>query len=786
VTIEYSATDRSYTVTTDGRSQTFRPADIDAARSSAAATVYIRTNGGTADVLTLTKPGTSGRLTYQYVAGGFWERTVSGATSTSGSVDGFAYGVETPDAALPRSGTANYGIDLIGVMGYPNSAPSPLAGRGTLYVDFAKGSIVITGEADGGTTFNGTATIASASNNFSGRFEYYSLGSMTGQIDGRFFGPGAQEVGAAWHVKNNGGNAAAGIILGRKNPDTPVNSDFVNIANSQFFENSGVILKATYANGSNNSSNKLTQASDFLVHYDAGYKSYTIVAGDKAEFFGPDRVPDNAAPGSHWTKGIGTTRSTLQFLNGGTHVTGARYVFTDGDATSSFVTSNFFIYGFPTANADIVRSGTSFFKSSIAGSMTDQGYDSLLDIAGPGVIQVNFATGAIDIRGAFDIVYRPITGPRAVGNGSYTGTAQLASSANSFTGSIELAASDTYRGDLSGRFYGPAGKELGAIFKASDSGGDVAAGTITASLDPSANASTKALADLTETTVFISSKAQAGITVDQPSGRQFSLGPPSVSRTGLQPRITYDPQTGSYIVREFGGDHQDQLLETLRFGTADRDTAASDAKFDVFNVASGNTTHRISLLRPGAGNPAIQLTYASFIGLVSKTVEGAPINRDTTRYSYFALGTPTAETLMPRSGTGTYNGLATGYGTVRGIGFAEYDISGTSKLSVNFTSLATQLDLTLAGRNLADGTNFNFGDFIFNGALGYSLVDGQRLNQISMGLKRDTLPPGSSGDAFGHLYGPAGQEHVTPFGMQVRGADGSETVIGGVAYGKRD
>jgi len=65
VTLNYDAATRGYTLAVDGRMQTFLPSQIDAAQSNAAITVYVRTNGDTTESLTLTKPGTSGRLTYQ-------------------------------------------------------------------------------------------------------------------------------------------------------------------------------------------------------------------------------------------------------------------------------------------------------------------------------------------------------------------------------------------------------------------------------------------------------------------------------------------------------------------------------------------------------------------------------------------------------------------------------------------------------------------------------------------------------------------------------------------------
>jgi hypothetical protein len=68
-TINYDAAARSYTLSAEGRTLTFLPADIDAAQTTATLTVYKKVAGSTTDTLTLTKPGTEGRFTYTYVGG---------------------------------------------------------------------------------------------------------------------------------------------------------------------------------------------------------------------------------------------------------------------------------------------------------------------------------------------------------------------------------------------------------------------------------------------------------------------------------------------------------------------------------------------------------------------------------------------------------------------------------------------------------------------------------------------------------------------------------------------
>lgn len=211
LTVRYDAAARSYTVSTDGRSQTFGQPDIDTAQSTPELQVFSRKEGSLTQSLSLTRPGTSGPLNYRYVGLGVWQRVNVSGSRADFSFDSFTYGLPTQAAATPRSGVGVYDVALIGALGTTTrSHPISLSGTGKLTADFARGDILLSGSIVGtsaetrvrefNSTFDGSARIASGTNSFSGTMRFFGSSPMTGTLDGRFFGPAAEEVGATFAV----------------------------------------------------------------------------------------------------------------------------------------------------------------------------------------------------------------------------------------------------------------------------------------------------------------------------------------------------------------------------------------------------------------------------------------------------------------------------------------------------------------------------------------------------------------------------------------------------------
>ncbi len=146
----------------------------------------------------------------------------------------FVTGYETPEGAMPTTGSATFSGSANGSMFAPASTSNglpcgctevQLTGIATFTVDFGARSLDGTLTEMGITTpWNDVAfTSTIMGNSFSGTTSVTTApsGAMglnaTGTLEGRFFGPSAQEAGAVWTLFD-GTNAAIGTLGGRRGP----------------------------------------------------------------------------------------------------------------------------------------------------------------------------------------------------------------------------------------------------------------------------------------------------------------------------------------------------------------------------------------------------------------------------------------------------------------------------------------------------------------------------------------------------------------------------------------
>jgi hypothetical protein len=153
----------------------------------------------------------------------------------------FVTGYETPASAMPTTGAATYSGSVMGSMFSPsNTAPNglpcrctevSLGGTATFTADFGarslKGTFTdmsILGWDDMTGPWNDVAfTSTIMGNSFSGTTSVTTAppGAMglnaTGTLEGRFFGPSAEEAGAVWTLFD-GTNTAIGTLGGRRGP----------------------------------------------------------------------------------------------------------------------------------------------------------------------------------------------------------------------------------------------------------------------------------------------------------------------------------------------------------------------------------------------------------------------------------------------------------------------------------------------------------------------------------------------------------------------------------------
>lgn len=177
-----------------------------------------------------------------YSALGVWEVDTQNAQITPGVTEGnihlgaFATGYETPVSGMPTSGAAFYsgnknvvGMIITDVAGKIDRAS--VLGDATLAANFGTGAItgafsnmVSTNSAAVRAPWNDvsvSASIIAGTSRFSGSTAastapggaFSVSGSATGRIDGGFYGPTANELGAVWSLKDSG-TVAIGVVHG--------------------------------------------------------------------------------------------------------------------------------------------------------------------------------------------------------------------------------------------------------------------------------------------------------------------------------------------------------------------------------------------------------------------------------------------------------------------------------------------------------------------------------------------------------------------------------------------
>lgn len=464
----YDAKTGAYMVSTAGRSQTFANADI--ASQNADQVTYARKKGDTEDSLLLTKAGTSGALNYQYVGSGFWQRTRQGSSKVDGTIDAFTYGVETPDANVPRSGAGTYDVVLLGSGGLTS-----YAGAGNLSVDFGSGQMLVdVGVSESwsdGTSwffpsaFRGSGAMASG-NAFSGKFSLATTTGFNGTFDGRFYGPASEEVGAAFYGDGTFGNGGiVGTLMGRKGT-TGVNTTLVNLNVSQDFvlyasqmgvhESTADGTLMGYSWPARDGADLRYEADGRSWSYSDSYDRTVRFLASQAAASADGRFTtyDNGAGASLNLYRVGSANPEIKltYASFGYYQQANPNGAVDGWGTYR----EYFHFGVPTVS--FPSSGTATYTAKLIGigANTTDGFD----LSGTAHMSVNFGNAA-SLAGTLDI-----SGANRA-NGGIVDFGRFGFSASQtgarFTGNIDF---DRFRGSawLDGSFYGPNAAEMAAMF----------------------------------------------------------------------------------------------------------------------------------------------------------------------------------------------------------------------------------------------------------------------------------------------------------------------------------
>jgi hypothetical protein len=188
------------------------------------------------------------------------------------------------------------------------------------------------------------------------------------------------------------------------------------------------------------------------------------------------------------------------------------------------------------------------------------------------------------------------------------------------------------------------------------------------------------------------------------------------------------------------------LIGNSRLTSADIVPAESNDRFKTYRTANGLGTTTTRVYRVGSGNAELQLSYASLaIGdLVPQNAGNLQVSNT------YAFGLPTLASALPRTGTGSYRGVAYGSGYVAGTANDTYSLRGTSVIDFDWAQASFTGGLNLTA--VKDATNAAE-------SLGALTFTGGSLNRGTAGFSSAISGgAGVSGNLVGSFFGPTGQE----------------------------
>jgi len=478
--VSYNATTQSYTVSTGSRTQTFAPAD-QVSSGSTDFKAFVKSAGTLGESLSLTVPGSSGALKYQYVGGGAWERVVNGGSTLDFTYNPFTYGIATPDANLARTGTGTYSVSLVGAR--ETTLPYAMAGSGTMQVDFAGSKLesagvlttinVSTGQITSLGIFYGAAQLSSTTNNFAGTFSMDDGSRFTGGWEGRFYGPANQEVGATWYMSNTSGQYAAGWLIGRSdNSVAPYNTSLDTLRYTEAFDTRFAELDFHDNGNGTVGAGSIILRSDGSLKFDASTPGFVF-----KDALNKNAGTSTAFPASTLNAGASTNSvAVYDMVGGGTPYRLSLLKPGSGNPTIALSYASFghwqqmqnggvdaqdrwFAWGTRT-NAFQIPTGTGHFDGIIAGTGAVDGGGAAYTLTGTSSFDVNF--GAATFSGTLHPIGTDRSTLATRDFGTFSVNAGIMDRDGGLSGNV--ATGSTYLGWFEGALYGPQATEIGGTF----------------------------------------------------------------------------------------------------------------------------------------------------------------------------------------------------------------------------------------------------------------------------------------------------------------------------------
>jgi hypothetical protein len=548
---------------------------------------------------------------------------------------------------------------------------------------------------------------------------------------------------------------------------TPTNTTLTDLKASQSFTNDASANTLTFDLTTNTTITGKNTPGTLTISYNVVNNSYSVASGGRSQTFLTSDVETNSPAEVRYRKIEGAQRDTLTLVKipytdkSPTQYVGLGY-WQRNTLAGNLQDTEFstFTYGLETPTAAVPRTGTAAFKIDVFGLASTPGFEPR-QFQGSGVFSTDFAAGVFS---AFSDHTETglVTGDGVVGGGIGLTSAGTLSSGGGFSGNILYGGTNgSIAGSLVGRFYGPTGQELGASFAGSNASGASVTGAFTGARDVTAQVANLTLTNLTSSQLFYA---------------PFAL----LTKTVIDGQTGFNTSTYGTI-----GQLNRQNTETFTYGpglsnlpggqfTINDKVVSTDPNFISYRKAFNDNEVVLELYKPGSGNTELALTYTS-LGRWSNSSNSGVVTENNQVYLTFGLDTP-AGLLSAKTGAGQYNGVVYGAGANRQTA-ATYDVKGTSRFNVDFTTQSYFGALALTGTGTNGTPSIDFGSYDFAGNLSRFTAE------TTAALARLGV---NAGEITTRFYGPDGDEISGTFIFTApAGSPGAGTTIVGATVAKR-
>ncbi|QHL91268.1 hypothetical protein GVO57_11160 [Sphingomonas changnyeongensis] len=801
LSVQYDASARSYAILSGQDTlATLQTQGSGAIDGNPIFDVFRAIGGLVTSTLSLTRTGETSRYGTRFVAGGTLQNSEPFAGSTLNQLTSFVFGLRTAEAEVPRTGSASFGVGLLGALTGLNDF-QPITGSGLLTLDFSTGRTTGNGVASTRfATFSGFSSpsyfrwstngnFSVASNRLQGdiQLELNPGSPLPGTIEGRLFGPSGSELGASFSA-GFGQQMAAGTLTGTRGTAAPA------------FETLATLL-----------SNTSLQQLETEVLYDASATAGRFTATGvrpisqseiRIRTLGPDaqaiemfanpltpatRVDALSDPLFVAYRNTGTTFPTVRTTrlyrymtpNPELALTYSTFAMTEMDLGNQFIDYTT-VFGLATGFVNAPRSGSGVYQGVLHGTAVGAGPDGDR-FSLQGSARLEFDWQAQTIGGRLSPVATNLRTRTATPLGDFT----LRGSTPFLSASFDAVISGQpgAAGRLKGAFYGPNAEEATGAFSLFTPG----AGTVLAAqgavatrlistgpssgqpvgtppprvplTEPWPTPLNPGLDNLTASETFLADARRASLFYP------FSGTSALTSEEG-QLTVSFDAATGSYTVSSPGSPALPAASET--FAPATRDIAASNSGTTIFRTANGSTRNELRLSVAGAQGLIGTRHVGGGIWRQIDTQGG--IERNTLHGFTFGYRTPNVD--IPRA---TAADFAIAIEALQPMQDGLRLLNGTGMLRIDWAS----------GQMVGVGTSIVRGE-LDNGApratlAGFTLEG--RTTSINLFQTSLSIRNVSSAFGQGYFYGPGGSELGSALTFGTGGAPG--TVFSGYLIGAR-